>query len=191
MTSHKLGTKWRLFYDVGYTVKVAWKDQVQAVADFETVEEFWSIFSHIKKPSVLDFQTGYYFLRATSEPRWDHDSNKGGGKFEFISSKEAGPVNDNRWESLVLHCIGEQLYTGTPAELVCGVFFGRRRPGDKMAVWIGECKTPDTTLPVIGRNFVQAALAPPGAKYTYLSHEDAAKSGSSTAGRNLQKTFTA
>jgi len=48
-----------------------YNDNIKAVATFSTVEEFWSLYSHCKRPNDLPSVTEYHLFRDNIKPIWE------------------------------------------------------------------------------------------------------------------------
>uniref|UniRef100_A0A6G3MJ08 Eukaryotic translation initiation factor 4E-2 (Trinotate prediction) n=1 Tax=Henneguya salminicola TaxID=69463 RepID=A0A6G3MJ08_HENSL len=53
----------------------------------KTVEEFWSVFQHIKHPMELSKEEEYSFFKNGIPPKWEDPQNLSGGRWNFQSNK--------------------------------------------------------------------------------------------------------
>jgi len=103
-------------------------ENLNYVGSFDTVEEFWKIFSWLKSPSELprNNRSTYYLFRANLQPAWETFPEGGCWivkiKDDFI---------DFMWRELVFNVIGEMFQT---PELV-GITVSRRENENILTVW--------------------------------------------------------
>ncbi|KAJ9439740.1 hypothetical protein DIPPA_70092a, partial [Diplonema papillatum] len=105
---HPLEQKWTIWYDLRKMQVEGqnWEDNLQKVADFDTVEDFWSTYNHIKRPNALTYGANYHVFKDGIKPMWEDPANKKGGRFVMVIShfKEDSRLNDI-WEHLLLAMI--------------------------------------------------------------------------------------
>lgn len=78
---------------------------VKKIASFDTVEEFWSIYSYLSRIDELkDFE--FMLFRRSILPRWEHTENQNGGKWQIKIDKEYA---NQIWELCLLGFIGSIL----------------------------------------------------------------------------------
>jgi translation initiation factor 4E len=75
------------------------------VAKFGSAEEFWQIYSFLKRPDQLPQGTNMQLFVDGIKPMWEDEANKNGGRWTLRVSK--GYAN-KLWEDLILAMIGEQ-----------------------------------------------------------------------------------
>uniref|UniRef100_A0A2H8TGI6 Eukaryotic translation initiation factor 4E n=1 Tax=Melanaphis sacchari TaxID=742174 RepID=A0A2H8TGI6_9HEMI len=76
---HLLENKWTFWY---YEPKGKISaENLHKVTSFDTVEDFWCLFNHIKKPSQLSLQSHYSYFKYGIKPNWDDDKNSAGGRW--------------------------------------------------------------------------------------------------------------
>jgi translation initiation factor 4E len=149
---HRLENTWVIWYD---SAKLQardpdnWFKNLQTVAIFNTVEDFWSTYSHIKRPTDLEFTSNYHFFKQGIKPMWEDEANKEGGKWVINLSVEKNRV-DEVWELLLLALIGEYLDESEEGNFICGAVMSKRKAGNRIAVWT-RIGNDDTALMHIGR----------------------------------------
>ncbi len=94
------------------------------------VEEFFAVYSHLKRPSALPLVSDYHLFKSGIRPIWEDDENKKGGK--WIVRLRKG-VADRYWEDLLLAMIGDQF--GEASEEVCGAVLSVRNGEDILGIW--------------------------------------------------------
>ena len=108
-----------------------YEDMLELIGSFDTVEKFWGIYSHLKRPSDLP-SVNLSVFRKGIKPLWEDEANKKGGKF-IIRVKKG--ISSHIWEALLLAVVGNQLGVG-PDE-ICGVTISIRfQEWDIMTLWI-------------------------------------------------------
>ena len=103
---------------------------MHAVANCDTVEEFFAVYAHLKRPSTLPLVSDYHLFKKGIRPIWEDDENKKGGKW-IVRLKKG--VADRYWEDLILAIIGDQF--GEASEEVCGVVMSVRNGEDILSIW--------------------------------------------------------
>lgn len=87
---------------------------LRLVGTFNTVEKFWSYYSHMTRPHDLIGHADIHLFKDGIRPLWEDDANKNGGK--WIVRLKKGLAN-RCWENLILAILGEQFMVG---EEICG-----------------------------------------------------------------------
>lgn len=101
-----------------------------ALALFSSVEAFWTVYSHLKRPSTLPSVSDYHIFKKGIRPVWEDDENKKGGKW-IIRLKKG--VSDRYWEDLLLAIVGDQF--AEAGDEVCGAVLSVRSGEDVLSVW--------------------------------------------------------
>lgn len=96
----------------------------------DNVDDFWTFYSFLKRPSTLPHVTDYHFFKNGIRPIWEDDDNKNGGKWIVRLRKD---VVNRYWEDLLLALIGDQ-FTDSGEE-ICGVVLSLRNGEDILSVW--------------------------------------------------------
>ncbi|CAM9239833.1 unnamed protein product [Phaeothamnion confervicola] len=154
-SGHPLSHRWRIWEHKVTNSKGQWGDNMQCVADFNTVEDFWRYYNNIPRPSQVfyDGQTrkrvgdrtvdGYSLFKEGIKPEWEDEANANGGEWSCRKSMPIMQV-DRFWENLVLGCIGETI---DPGDDVCGVRVVDKSKGSqslyRLELWLRR-KDPQT-----------------------------------------------
>jgi translation initiation factor 4E len=101
------------------------------MASCATAEEFFAIYRHLKRPSVLPLVSDYHLFRKDVRPIWEDEENKSGGKW-IVRLKKG--VSDRYWEDLLFAIIGDQF--GEAGEEICGAVLSVRNGEDILSVWM-------------------------------------------------------
>jgi translation initiation factor 4E len=127
---HTLRNTWNLFYRPPANKFSDYEKSTQKLASIGSVESFWTIYMHLKRPSLLPTVSDYHIFKDGIRPVWEDDANKKGGKW-IIRLKKG--VADRYWEDLLLALIGDQFVEA--AEEVCGAVLSVRSGEDVLSVW--------------------------------------------------------
>jgi len=133
---HALENSWTFWYmnmmDI-HTNKLPWKEAMKEIVTISTVEDFWSCYERIRRPSQVQQGSDYYFFKKGITPEWEAEANVNGGKWQ-IQLQQADENLDNSWENILLGMIGEAI--DDEQVLVCGAVMSKRKSGNKIALWI-------------------------------------------------------
>jgi translation initiation factor 4E len=111
------------------------KSGLKTVASFKTIDDFYNIWSYMKKPTELACDVNLYLFRQGLTPAWE--SFPGGGHWIIKITKGNGLAN-LLWEELVMATLGEQFAT---PELV-GIAMSTRKHNDVLTIWNRDNQTP-------------------------------------------------
>ena len=109
---------------------VEYEKTLHAMAGFDTAEDFFTIYQHLKRPSTLPLVSDYHIFKKGIRPVWEDDENKRGGKW-IVRLKKG--VADRYWEDLVLAIVGDQF--AEASEEVCGAVLSVRNGEDILSIW--------------------------------------------------------
>lgn len=166
---HPLENKWVMWYDYRVGLhqgqNAAFEDGLKLISEFSTVEEFWGVFNHIKRPSALEYGANYHMFKKGIKPMTEDPANVNGGRWMIIlSSQDELSRLDKAWEHLLLSLLGEYLYDGLEAAFpqadstVNGVVVSRRRKQTRIAIWTNEKKA-ESLLLALGRRIKEVCQA--------------------------------
>ena len=96
------------------TSNINYDANLRLVGTFNTVEKFWSYYSHMTRPHDLIGHADIHLFKDGIRPLWEDDANKNGDK--WIVRLKKGLAN-RCWENLILAILGEQFMVG---EEICG-----------------------------------------------------------------------
>lgn len=128
--SHPLANGWT-FYGIAKSKEdknISYEELMQNLGYVETVEQFWNVYSHIKKPSQIGNGGDLHFFRGHCRAmREDPDNQKGGSFLIRISPGLA----DFYWEQLLLNLISNNLSND-----INGVMISPRHPNyHQVMIW--------------------------------------------------------
>ena len=129
-SEHVLRNTWNLFYRPPANKFSDYEKSTLKLASISSVENFWTIYSHLKPPSLLPTVSDYHIFKDGIRPVWEDEANKRGGKW-IVRLKKG--VADRYWEELLLAIIGDQFMEA--GEEVCGAVLSVRSGEDVLSVW--------------------------------------------------------
>ena len=129
-SEHPLKYTWVVWYRPPTSKYSDYEKSTIALVSFSTVEAFWSIYSHLKRPSSLPSVSDYHIFKKGIRPVWEDQENRRGGKF-IVRLKKG--VADRYWEDLLLAIVGDQF--AEAGEEVCGAVLSVRGGEDVLSVW--------------------------------------------------------
>lgn len=167
---HPLHRNWTLWYDSKKTLKGDdWEGSLVHINTIGTVEDFWVMHNHTKRPSSIEVGANYHFFREGVKPMWEDDTNKQGGKWVFtITTKEDMARLDAIWEDMLLAVLGEYLDDGNA---ICGLVLGKRKTQTKIAVWTNN-KDAVEEISRIGKNIRREGKLESNVVLEYFPHRD-------------------
>lgn len=108
LIKHPLQHSWTLWYYENDRNK-SWEDNLSEITSFDTVEDFWSLYNHIKLSSEIRVGSDYSLFKQGIRPMWEDDANKRGGKWVMNLTKPQRTTDlDKIWLDVV--CIFKQMY---------------------------------------------------------------------------------
>lgn len=130
LPEHPLRNTWNLFYRPPANKFSDYEKSTLKLAAIASVESFWTIYTHLKRPSLLPTVSDYHIFKDGIRPVWEDEANKKGGKW-IIRLKKG--VADRYWEDLLLAIVGDQFIEA--ADEVCGAVLSVRSGEDVLSVW--------------------------------------------------------
>ncbi|KAE8135527.1 translation initiation factor eIF 4e-like domain-containing protein [Aspergillus pseudotamarii] len=127
---HPLKSTWVIWYRPPTPKYSDYEKSTVPLASIFSVESFWSIYSHLKRPSLLPTVSDYHIFKKGIRPVWEDDANKKGGKWVVRLKKG---VADRYWEDLLLAMVGDQF--AEAGDEVCGAVLSVRSGEDVLSVW--------------------------------------------------------
>ncbi|XP_009592094.1 eukaryotic translation initiation factor [Nicotiana tomentosiformis] len=162
---HKLERRWTFWFDKPKQGAV-WASALRKAYTFETVEEFWSLYDQIFKPSKLTANADFHLFKAGIEPKWEDPECANGGKWTVTSSRKANL--ETMWLETLMALVGEQF---DESEEICGVVASVRRSQDKLSLWTRTASNEAAQMS-IGRKWKEIIDAE---KISYSFHDDSKK----------------
>ncbi|XP_066586560.1 eukaryotic translation initiation factor 4E-1A-like isoform X2 [Prorops nasuta] len=178
LIKHPLQNTWTLWYYENDRSK-SWEENQREITSFDTAEDFWSLYNHIKLASELRQGSDYSMFKQGIRPMWEDDANKCGGRWLIsLEKKQRTSDLDRFWLEILLCMIGEAF--NEYSDDVCGAVVNVRTKGDKLGVWTSNANSEDGVME-IGRKLKERLRITPKLKINYEVHKDTMiKSGSQT-----------
>ncbi|KAF3912889.1 hypothetical protein AA313_de0206661 [Arthrobotrys entomopaga] len=163
-TKTPLRYTWVVWYRAPGTKFQDYEKSTQKIAAFSTVEEFWMVYSHLRKPRNLPHVSDYHFFKQGIRPVWEDNENRKGGKW-IIRLKKG--VSTRYWEDLILAIIGDQF--GDTSDEVCGAVLSIRNAEDVLSVWT---RTGTATTLKIRETIKRVIGFPPETVMIFKTHDE-------------------
>ncbi|KAJ2323591.1 hypothetical protein GGI00_005579, partial [Coemansia sp. RSA 2681] len=152
------------------------------IATFGTVESFWDVYSHLKRPDQVPTITDYQMFRAGVRPVWEDPANVNGGKW-MIRLKKG--LASRLWEKLTMAVVGDLFDVG-PADQICGIVLSVRNSEDIISLW-NKTAADAKTNALIHDIMKRAMGLPADAVMEYKAHNDSLRDTSTFKGADLFK----
>jgi len=107
-----------------------YEKSIKPLYKMNTAQEFWRVYTHLKRPSSLPIVSDYHMFKDSIRPVWEDEENKQGGKW-IIRLKKG--VIDRYWDDMLLAVVGDQF--AEAGEEVCGMVVSVRSGEDVFSVW--------------------------------------------------------
>ncbi|KAK6032045.1 eukaryotic initiation factor 4E, partial [Ostertagia ostertagi] len=108
---------------------IEYAQNVQQIAAVRSVEQFWSVYRHIKRPCDIGEKVDVHFFKKGIKPVWEDEANIKGGKWILRLKKG---LSSRIWENLLLAMAGEQFLVG---DEICGAVCSVRNQEDIVSLW--------------------------------------------------------
>lgn len=129
LIKHPLQNQWTLWYYDNEKNK-NWEACQHQITGFDTVEDFWSLYNHIKPASEIKNGNDYSLFKNGIRPMWEDDTNKNGGRWVISLTKYFRSSDvDRLWLDVILCLIGEGF---DYSEDICGAVVNIRPRGHKI-----------------------------------------------------------
>ncbi|XP_068156634.1 eukaryotic translation initiation factor 4E1-like [Drosophila tropicalis] len=148
---HPLQNTWTMWYLENDRNK-SWEDMQNEITSVEFVENFWSLYTHIKLPSEIKMGSDYSLFKKGIRPMWEDAANKQGGRWLITVNKSSKNELDNLWLDVLLCLIGEGFDN---ADEICGAVVNIRNKNNKISIWTANGKNEKAALE-IGQKLRQA-----------------------------------
>lgn len=145
LIKHPLQNTWSLwFYDNDRNK--TWEENLIELTTFDTVEDFWRLYHHIKLPSELRQGHDYAVFKHGIRPMWEDDANKMGGRWLIsLEKKQRNSDLDRFWLDVVLLMIGENFEN---SDEICGAVVNVRAKLDKIGIWTADASKQHATIEI-------------------------------------------
>ena len=119
--------------------KEKYESQVKKIAEFDTIEDFWDIFQHLRKPDSCRPGIEFFMFKEPVKPLWEDENNKNGGRFSIKLKQGYTTII---WEEMIFTLIGGIL----PEEIrdeINGIVVMSKKEFNTLQIWF---KTFDTNI---------------------------------------------
>lgn len=157
---HPLRDEWSFWLLLGD--KQNWEDNLVELSNFNTVEDYWCLYHHMKVPSELRLGQDYMIFKKGIQPMWEDPQNKKGGRWLIMLDRLTNAQMDAIWADTVLILIGATLAC---SDDISGVVVNVRDK-NKISVWM-KTNDPESVLEV-GRKLRKQFKIP--YKFNYYKH---------------------
>ncbi|KAK8765632.1 hypothetical protein V5799_031759 [Amblyomma americanum] len=134
---HPLEHRWSFWYHTNDRNRT-WQENLLEIASFDTVEDFWAVYNHMKRPSEIAQGCDYSMFKYGIKPMWEDSRNRRGGRW-FVKLGKVEAATDNCWLEILMCLIGEG-FDERGAD-VCGAVVQVREKADKVSVWTADCRS--------------------------------------------------
>ena len=111
--------------------KNEYENQVKKIAEFGTIEDFWGIFQHLRKPDSCKAGIEYFMFKEPIKPMWEDENNKNGGRISIKLRKEYTTII---WEEMIFALIGGILPKEMKEE-INGIVVTSRKEFNTLQIW--------------------------------------------------------
>ncbi|XP_062140247.1 eukaryotic translation initiation factor 4E1-like [Drosophila sulfurigaster albostrigata] len=181
LDKHPLQYVWTLWYLENDRTKT-WEDMQNEITSFDTVEDFWNLYNHIKPPSEIKLGSDYSLFKKGIRPMWEDAANNNGGRWVIALNKILKDDLDKLWMDVLLCLIGEVF---DRYDEICGAVVNIRGKSNKISIWTANGDNKEAVLE-IGHKLRDALRLGPQNSLQYQLHKDAM----TKQGSNVKTTFT-
>ena len=111
--------------------KKIYETQVKKIQEFDTVEDFWGIFQHLRKPDSCRPGIEFMMFKEPIIPMWEDENNKNGGKISIKLRKQFTTII---WEEMIFALIGGILPKEMKEE-INGIVVTSRKEFNTLQIW--------------------------------------------------------
>ena len=113
---------------------IDYENQVKKLSTFSTIEDFWKIFQHLKKPEELNIGIEIDLFKNEIKPVWEEEVNKNGGKIALKLNKNYTSII---WEELIFAFIGGNFPENIKNE-INGILISSKKEFNVLQIWFRE-----------------------------------------------------
>ncbi len=111
-----------------------YENQVKKLSTFSTIEDFWKIFQHLKKPDELNIGIEIDLFKNEIKPVWEEEVNKNGGKIALKLNKNFTSII---WEELIFAFIGGNFPDNIKNE-INGILISSKKEFNVLQIWFRD-----------------------------------------------------
>jgi translation initiation factor 4E len=168
---HPLETAWTLYYQRPQPDLADYSLTIHKIGQFNTVEDFWSYFSHLKRVTEISDPMEYHLFREDIRGMWEDEVNRTGGKWILFLKKQ---YSAQYWEKAVISLIGEAMH-----EDVVGAIIAVHDNVDVLSFWTrtGRTGSNDQHITDIVASIARALGLPQGTCLKFKNHYETKANG--------------
>ena len=111
--------------------KEKYESQVKKIAEFDTIEDFWDIFQHLRKPDSCRPGIEFFMFKEDIKPLWEDENNKNGGRFSIKLKQGYTTII---WEEMIFTLIGGILPKEVKDE-INGIVVTSKKEFNTVQIW--------------------------------------------------------
>ena len=111
--------------------KEKYESQVKKIAEFDTIEDFWDIFQHLRKPDSCRPGIEFFMFKEDIKPLWEDENNKNGGRFSIKLKQGYTTII---WEEMIFTLIGGILPKEIKEE-INGIVVTSKKEFNTLQIW--------------------------------------------------------
>jgi translation initiation factor 4E len=168
---HPLETAWTLYYQRPQPDVEDYSLTIHKIGKFNTVEDFWSYFSHLKRVTEIADTMEYHLFRDDIRGMWEDAVNCDGGKWILFLKKQ---YSAQYWEKAVISLIGESMHSD-----IVGAIIAVHDNVDVLSFWTRIGRTPATEQHItdIVASIAKALGLPQGTSLKFKNHYETKGTG--------------
>ena len=118
--------------------KVEYESQVKKISEFDTMQDFWAIFQHLRKPDSCKPGIEFHMFKDPVKPMWEDENNKNGGKITIKLTKGYTTII---WEEMIFALIGEDVLPYDIKVEINGIVVTTKKEYNTLQIWIKNFET--------------------------------------------------
>jgi translation initiation factor 4E len=118
--------------------KVEYESQVKKISEFDTNQDFWAIFQHLRKPDSCKPGIEFHMFKYPVKPMWEDENNKNGGKITIKLTKGYTTII---WEEMIFALIGEDVLPYDIKVEINGIVVTTKKEYNTLQIWIKNFET--------------------------------------------------
>ncbi|CAF0743964.1 unnamed protein product [Brachionus calyciflorus] len=111
-----------------------WTDNLILLATVDYVEDFWSVYNHLKPVEYLSDGCDYAVFKKGIKPMWEDEQNQNGGRWLLnIEKRASSNFLNGLWLNVLLSLIGS--HYDDEIQYINGCVLNVRFKSNKLALW--------------------------------------------------------
>lgn len=137
-TQTKIGTSYNFWYRIQQPISKnqqnkEYKDTLQKLGSFDTVEDFWKIFQHIQKPESLKPGIEIALFKNNIKPVWEDTENLNGGRFSLRIKKDSSLLV---WQEMIIDFLSDDALPKKFKDEINGLVLATKKDYNFIQIWI-------------------------------------------------------